>query len=82
MTKHTEKVEEVKKEVGFFNAYLKVSITVYVYQKDLTVSSQDPKRPQLPEHPASKGGGRVAPPEHGGRADPYQYSGPPRDVTR
>jgi len=66
MTKHVEKVEEVKKEVGFFNSYLK-----------------DPKRPQLPEHPNSKGGGRVAPPEHGGgRGDPYQYSGPPREVTR
>ena len=25
MTKHVEKVEEVKKEVGFFNSYLKVS---------------------------------------------------------
>ena len=37
----------------------------------------------MPEHPNSKGAGRVAPPEHGGgRGDPYQYSGPPRDVTR
>ena len=43
---------------------------------------KDPKRPQLPEHPHSKGGARVAPPEHGGRGDPYQYSGPPRDITR
>ena len=44
---------------------------------------QDPKRPQLPEHPNSKGGGRIAPPpEQGGRGDPYQYSGPPRDITR
>merc|ERR1719219_3337835 len=62
-TKHTEKMEEVKKEVHFFNSYLK-----------------DPKRPQLPEHPNTKTSGRVAPPERGG--DPYQYSGPPRDITR
>ena len=26
MTKHVEKVEEVKKEVGFFNSYLKVRV--------------------------------------------------------
>ena len=39
---------------------------------------QDPKRPQLPEHPNTKTT-RVAPPERG---DPYQYSGPPRDITR
>jgi len=62
LTKHTEKIEEVKKEVNFFNSYLK-----------------DPKRPQLPEHPNTKTVGRVAPPERG---DPYQYSGPPRDITR
>ena len=44
---------------------------------------QDPKRPQLPEHPNTKtSGGRVAPPERGGHGDPYQYSGPPRDITR
>jgi len=62
LTKHTEKIEEVKKEVNFFNSYLK-----------------DPKRPQLPDHPNTKTVGRVAPPERG---DPYQYSGPPRDITR
>jgi len=72
LQKHTEKVDEVKKEVNYFNNYLK-----------------DPKRPQLPEHPTSKtgggGGGRSAPPEpsnRGGGGDPYQYSGPPRDITR
>ena len=31
MTKHVEKVEEVKKEVGFFNSYLKVSKILYKY---------------------------------------------------
>ena len=68
MTKHMEKVDEVKKEVQFFNSYLK-----------------DPKRPQLPEHPTTKaprreGEGR----EEGGRrrGDPYEYSGPPREVTQ
>uniref|UniRef100_A0A131XM75 Serrate RNA effector molecule homolog n=1 Tax=Hyalomma excavatum TaxID=257692 RepID=A0A131XM75_9ACAR len=43
--KHAEKVEEVRKEVEYFNNYL-----------------LDPKRPQLPEHPANRGGpggGRV-----------------------
>merc|ERR1719481_1709991 len=75
LTKHLEKVEEVKKEVNFFNNYLK-----------------DPKRPQLPEHPVQRSGGgrggegggqgqgRVGP---GGQAmDPYEYRGPPRDVSR
>jgi len=67
LQKHMEKVDEVKKEVNYFNNYLK-----------------DPKRPQLPEHPTNKtssarGGGA----EQGGRGgDPYQYSGPPRDITR
>ncbi|XP_065289814.1 serrate RNA effector molecule homolog isoform X4 [Dermacentor albipictus] len=37
--KHAEKVEEVRKEVEYFNNYL-----------------LDPKRPQLPEHPANRGG--------------------------
>ncbi|XP_037282012.2 arsenic resistance protein 2 isoform X5 [Rhipicephalus microplus] len=37
--KHSEKVEEVRKEVEYFNNYL-----------------LDPKRPQLPEHPANRGG--------------------------
>merc|ERR1712130_511259 len=65
--KHTEKIEEVKKEVSFFNAYLK-----------------DPKRPQLPEHPTNKtSSGRASAPDQGARGgDPYQYSGPPRDITR
>merc|ERR1719295_1026139 len=70
MTKHTEKVDEVKKEVNFFNNYLR-----------------DPKRPQLPEHPTAKAGTR----REGGasedrgerrRGDPYEYSGPPRDITQ
>ncbi|XP_077539852.1 arsenic resistance protein 2 isoform X3 [Haemaphysalis longicornis] len=37
--KHGEKVEEVRKEVQYFNNYL-----------------LDPKRPQLPEHPANRAG--------------------------
>ncbi|CAN7988874.1 unnamed protein product [Ixodes hexagonus] len=37
--KHAEKVDEVRKEVEYFNNYL-----------------VDPKRPQLPEHPANRGG--------------------------
>jgi len=67
LQKHTEKVDEVKKEVNYFNNYLK-----------------DPKRPQLPEHPTNKGGSsRPAISEQSGRGgDPYQYSGPPRDITR
>ena len=28
LTKHTEKIEEVKKEVNFFNSYLKVGNTM------------------------------------------------------
>ena len=44
--KHGEKVDEVKKEVQYYNNYLK-----------------DPKRPQLPENPMNKAGGRrEAPP--------------------
>merc|ERR1719228_165050 len=67
LQKHTEKVDEVKKEVNFFNNYLR-----------------DPKRPQLPEHPTNKtSSGRVSAPDQGPRGgDPYQYSGPPRDITR
>merc|ERR1719341_1225291 len=64
--KHVEKVDEVKKEVNYFNNYLK-----------------DPKRPQLPEHPTNKtSSGRSAGPEQPRAGDPYQYSGPPRDITR
>jgi len=47
--KHAEKVKEVKKEVEYFNNYLR-----------------DPKRPQLPEYPGNKHGGRKD-----DRADPY-----------
>jgi len=68
LQKHQEKVDEVKKEVNFFNSYLK-----------------DPKRPQLPEHPTNKtsGGPRAGGEAPGGRAgDPYEYRGPPRDVSR
>jgi len=67
LQKHLEKVDEVKKEVNYFNNYLK-----------------DPKRPQLPEHPTNKtGSGRASAPDQGPRGgDPYQYSGPPRDITR
>merc|ERR1712241_1226395 len=67
LQKHTEKVDEVKKEVNYFNNYLK-----------------DPKRPQLPEHPTNKtSSGRASAPDQGARGgDPYQYSGPPRDITR
>ncbi|EEC15560.1 arsenite-resistance protein, putative [Ixodes scapularis] len=46
--KHAEKVDEVRKEVEYFNNYL-----------------VDPKRPQLPEHPANRGG-----PPGGGRGGP------------
>jgi len=67
LQKHIEKVDEVKKEVNYFNNYLK-----------------DPKRPQLPEHPTNKtSSGRPSAPDQGPRGgDPYQYSGPPRDITR
>ena len=38
----------------------------------------------MPEHPTNKAGsGRGGGAEQGGRTgDPYQYSGPPRDITR
>ncbi|KAG7175611.1 Serrate RNA effector molecule-like, partial [Homarus americanus] len=49
LIKHAEKVKEVKKEVDYFNNYLR-----------------DPKRPQLPEYPGNKHGGRKD-----DRPDPY-----------
>ncbi|KAK8373275.1 hypothetical protein O3P69_020337 [Scylla paramamosain] len=49
LVKHAEKVKEVKKEVDYFNNYLR-----------------DPKRPQLPEYPGNKHGGRKE-----DRPDPY-----------
>ncbi|XP_045110234.1 serrate RNA effector molecule homolog isoform X2 [Portunus trituberculatus] len=49
LMKHAEKVKEVKKEVDYFNNYLR-----------------DPKRPQLPEYPGNKHGGRKE-----DRPDPY-----------
>ena len=40
---------------------------------------QDPKRPQLPEHPTTKAPKREEREEGGRRrGDPYEYSGPPR----
>ena len=83
MTKHTEKVDEVKKEVNFFNNYLRVRPVLHVSLRWLVVAThafiaQDPKRPQLPEHPTAKAGTR----REGGasedrgerrRGDPYEY---------
>ena len=75
MTKHTEKVDEVKKEVNFFNNYLRVRPVSNSIPK---LMPQDPKRPQLPEHPTAKAGAK----REGGssedrgerrRGDPYEY---------
>uniref|UniRef100_A0A1E1XKC0 Serrate RNA effector molecule homolog n=1 Tax=Amblyomma sculptum TaxID=1581419 RepID=A0A1E1XKC0_AMBSC len=64
--KHAEKVEEVRKEVEYFNNYL-----------------LDPKRPQLPEHPANRGGpgggrgGIGGGPEGHGMIGPFHGGFPP-----
>ncbi|XP_064473605.1 serrate RNA effector molecule homolog isoform X5 [Ornithodoros turicata] len=57
--KHAEKVDEVRKEVAYFNNYL-----------------MDAKRPQLPEHPANRGGGMRGP-DHGGMMAPFHGGFPP-----
>ncbi|XP_077487613.1 arsenic resistance protein 2 isoform X1 [Amblyomma americanum] len=57
--KHAEKVEEVRKEVEYFNNYL-----------------LDPKRPQLPEHPANRGGPGVGRGGGGGGPEGHGMMGP------
>ncbi|UYV66305.1 SRRT [Cordylochernes scorpioides] len=56
--KHSDKVEEVKEEVEYFNNYL-----------------MDPRRPQLPEHPANKGRPDMMGPPFGG--PPFMRPMPP-----
>jgi len=67
--KHGEKVDEVKKEVQYYNNYLK--------------DPKRPQLPENPK--SSQGGGRGNRGESGsGRdrgGDPYQYSGMPREAT-
>lgn len=61
--KHAEKVDEVRKEVEFFNNYL-----------------MDAKRPQLPDHPANRGGGggtRGPDSGHGMMGAPFHGGFPP-----
>jgi len=66
MTKHAEKVEEVKKEVNFFNNYLKDPKRPQLPEHPTT---KPPKREEREE------GGRR-------RGDPYEYSGPPRETSQ
>lgn len=67
--KHAEKVDEVKKEVQYYNNYLK--------------DPRRPQLPENPKSTGSgsSGGGRGSGREGGGRSDPYQYSGMPREAT-
>lgn len=65
--KHGEKVDEVKKEVQYYNNYLK--------------DPKRPQLPENPKNGADKAGrgGRDGGSRSGG--DPYQYSGMPREAT-
>jgi len=66
--KHGEKVDEVKKEVQYYNNYLK--------------DPKRPQLPENPKNGAEKGG-RGGRDSGSGRSggDPYQYSGMPREAT-
>jgi hypothetical protein len=64
--KHGEKVEEVKKEVQYFNNYLK--------------DPKRPQLPENPKSGSTPRSGRDGH-RAGGGGDPYQYSGMPREAT-
>merc|ERR1711988_579994 len=66
--KHGEKVDEVKKEVQYYNNYLK--------------DPKRPQLPENPKNGSNTPGGRGGRDSGSGRGgDPYQYSGMPREAT-
>merc|ERR1719189_3127904 len=67
--KHGEKVDEVKKEVQYYNNYLK--------------DPKRPQLPENPKNGSNNPGGRGGRDSGSGRSggDPYQYSGMPREAT-
>eukprot|EP00095_Tigriopus_kingsejongensis_P006385 snap_masked-scaffold117_size339417-processed-gene-1.3 protein:Tk06385 transcript:snap_masked-scaffold117_size339417-processed-gene-1.3-mRNA-1 annotation:"serrate rna effector molecule-like protein" len=67
--KHGEKIDEVKKEVQYYNNYLK--------------DPKRPQLPENPQNKSSGGSRRDGPPpvRGPGGGDPFQYSGFPREAT-
>merc|ERR1712062_205618 len=68
--KHGEKVEEVKKEVQYYNNYLRDPKRPQLPENPKTGSGSTSGRGSRGESGSARGGG-----------DPYQYSGMPREAT-
>jgi len=75
--KHAEKVEEVKKEVKYYNNYLKDPKRPQQYEAAAAAAAQAKTAGHHTMHSNGREGGR----HQGGHRDPYHYGGYPREAT-